>query len=195
MEALPLGLTQGDLEAFMREALAEANAAGVAGEFPVGAILVVDGRVVSRGRARRREKRSELAHAELEALLGGGEALYTGHDRAMIVTTLEPCPMCLGAVVMADVPHIVFAAHDALVQSAQTIESNPYVRRHVESYLGGVPEHESRVLMGRYAPKLLDVVTNGHVASPAKIEPFIASFKTMVPQAGLLADRIDGFLR
>ncbi|HEU6444179.1 MAG TPA: deaminase, partial [Gaiellaceae bacterium] len=64
----------------MREALAEAEAAGEAGQLPIGAVLVLDGEIVSRGRNRHLERRTQLAHAELEALLEGGEAAWSRHD-------------------------------------------------------------------------------------------------------------------
>lgn len=165
---LPLGLTAGDLEAFMREALAEAEAAGAAGELPIGAVLVVDGAIVSRGRARHRATRSQLAHAEMQALLAGGEALWTRFDRAVLVTTVEPCPLCLGAAVMADVPHIVFASHDAVVHSAQTVATNPYVRRHIATYLGGILEADSRALIARFDPELLRYVVAGRLSPAAE---------------------------
>ena len=141
-----------DLEALMREALVEAEAAGLAGEYPIGAILVIDGAIVARGRAGHEGKRSQLAHAEMQALLAGGEALWTGYERAVLFTTMEPCPMCLGATVMADVPHIVFASHDAVAGSRQIVETVPYVRRHIVTYLGGVLEDEARALMARLHP-------------------------------------------
>ena len=147
---LQFQLAMRDLEAFMREALAEAEAAGAAGEHPIGAVLVIDGVIVSRGRSRRQETRSQLMHAEMEALLNGGEALFTRYDQAVLFTTMEPCPMCLGAVVMADVPHIVFASHDAVVHSAHTVATNPYVRRHIKTYLGGVLEAEAQALVARF---------------------------------------------
>lgn len=160
----PLALTAPDLEALMREALVEAEAAGQAGELPIGAVLVIDGAIVSRGRARHRDARSQLAHAEMGALLGGGEPLWRDYERAVLVTTLEPCPMCLGATVMADVPHLVFAAHDAVVHSRRTVETNPYVRRHIATYLGGILEAESRALIARYDPEFLAYVTTGPAA-------------------------------
>jgi tRNA(adenine34) deaminase len=146
----------GYVKAMMREALVEARAAGEAGEYPIGAIVAIDGETVSRGRSRHRERRSQLAHAELEALQTGGDALFEHHDRAVLFTTVEPCPLCLGAAVMADVPHIVFAHPDPAVQSAQIVERVPYVRAHIETYLGGVLRDESRALFERYEPRLLD---------------------------------------
>jgi tRNA(adenine34) deaminase len=144
------------VEAMMREALTEAKAAGEAGEYPIGAVVVVDGEIISRGRSRQRELRSQLAHAELEALQRGGESLWVRHDAAMLFTTVEPCPLCLGAAVMADVPHIVFAHPDPAIQSAQIIERVPYVRSHIETYYGGVLRAESRALFERYEPRMLD---------------------------------------
>lgn len=150
-----------DLEALMRAALAEAEAAGLAGEWAIGAVLVVDGVVVARGRACHQARRSQLAHAEMQALLGGGEALWANFQRAVLFTTLEPCPMCLGATVMADVPHIVFASHDVVVDSRQIVETVPYVRRHIATYLGGVLEDEARSLMARFDPNWSDYATGG----------------------------------
>lgn len=154
-------LTDAEVEACMREALIEARLAGEQGELPIGAILVVDGRIVARGHARHRQARSQLAHAELQALLAGGDSLWTGYEGAVLVTTSEPCPMCLGAAVMADVPHVVFAAHDAVVHSAQTVADNPYVRRHIATYRGGVLEDEARTLIAEFDPALLRYMTTG----------------------------------
>lgn len=150
-----------DLEKFMREALAEADAAGQAGELPIGAVLVLDGEIIARGRARHNESRSQLRHAELNALLAGGDKLWTDYRRAILFTSVEPCPMCLGAVVMADVPHVVYALPDENVRSRVTIEANPYVRRHIKSYFGGVLEDESAQIFGKYRPKELKYIQTG----------------------------------
>jgi tRNA(adenine34) deaminase len=166
--AMPLEYSQGDLERFMRAALALAEEAGLAGEMPIGAVVVIDGEIVSRGRARHQERRSQLAHAELEALEGGGNRLWEDYGRAILVTTVQPCPMCLGAAVMADVPHIVFAAHDALVQTAQTVETNPYVQRHITTWLGGILEAESLALIERFDPRMLRYVLGERSANSAR---------------------------
>src|SRR4051794_41108495 len=104
IDTLPSDLTGLDLEAFMREALVEATTAGEAGELPIGAVVVVDGAIVARGRARQRQMHSQVAHAKIQALLAGGEALWSRYEHDILFTTMEPCPMCLGATVMADVP-------------------------------------------------------------------------------------------
>ena len=150
-----------DLEKFMREALKEAEEAGRAGEYPIGAILVLDGEVIARGRARHDEFKSQLRHAELNALLNGGEKLWTEYKRAILFTTVEPCPMCLGAVVMADVPHIIYALNDTIVHSKLSVETNPYIRRHIKSYFGGMLDAESARIIGRYNPRILKYMQTG----------------------------------
>jgi tRNA(adenine34) deaminase len=150
-----------DLEGFMREALAEADAAGRAGELPIGAVVVLDGRIIGRGRARHQEFRNQIRHAELNALLDAEQSLFTEYKRAILFTTVEPCPMCLGAAVMADIPHIVFAIHDQVVHSQVTIEVNPYVRRHIKSYHGGVLAAESARIFGLYKPRDLKYIETG----------------------------------
>lgn len=157
----PLGLRQAEVEAFMREAMAEAEAAGNEGELPIGAVVVIGGRIVSRGRAQHRGERSQLAHAELRALLAGGEELWSHYAEAVLFTTMEPCPMCLGAVVMADVPHVLFGAHDAVVHTAETVATNPYVRRHIATYRGGILEDEIRALVARFDPEWLAYTVTG----------------------------------
>ena len=148
-----------DLEKYMVEALKEAEEAGLAGELPIGAILVIDGEIVSRGQAHHQRRQSQLAHAEILALQNGGQSLWERYEDAVLFTTLEPCPMCLGAAVMADVPHIIFASRDEGVHSRQIVATNPYVQRHVKSYYGGVLEKEARDLISLYSPKLYRYVT------------------------------------
>jgi tRNA(adenine34) deaminase len=150
-----------DLEKYMREALAEAEAAGQAGELPIGAVIVLDGEIISRGRARHQQTKSQLRHAELNALLNGGEKLWTDYERAILFTSVEPCPMCLGAVVMADIPHIIFAKHDHVVHSQMSVETNPYIHRHIKSYYGGVLENESTEIIARYKPLDLKYIETG----------------------------------
>jgi tRNA(adenine34) deaminase len=150
-----------DLEKFMREALAQADEAGLAGEIPIGAVLVLDGEIIARGRARHKEHKSQISHAELNTLLNGGEKLFKDFKRAILFTTVEPCPMCLGAVVMADVPHIIYALNDVVVHSKKTLEANPYVQRHIRSYFGGVLEDEAAQIIGKYRPRDLKYIQTG----------------------------------
>ena len=91
-----------DHERWMRQALALADEAAAAGEVPVGCVIVREGRIVGRGRNRREEERSALAHAEMDAIREACAALgdWRLTDCGLYVT-LEPCPMCAGAILNA----------------------------------------------------------------------------------------------
>jgi tRNA(adenine34) deaminase len=147
-----------DLVKFMQEALKEADLAGQSGELPIGAVIVINGEIIARGQARHKSLRSQIRHAELNAILEGGERLWNNYKQAILFTTVEPCPLCLGAAVMADIPHIIFGVHDANVCSSLTVETNPYVRRHIKSYYGGVLESESIAILNKYDPKSLQYI-------------------------------------
>jgi len=158
MNYLSPDLEQLDLQLFMRAALAEAEMAGRAGELPIGAVVVIGGVIVSRGRASHQRSRSQLRHAELNAMLDGGERLWRDYRRAVLFTTVEPCPMCLGAAVMADIPHIIYALPDRNVLSGLTVASNPYIQRHIRSYYSGVLAEESKAILERYDPRVLQYI-------------------------------------
>ena len=102
-----------DDEKFMREALALAQAAADEGEVPVGCVVVRDGEIVGRGRNRRESAKSALAHAEIEAIAEacrklGGWRLW----QCTLYVTLEPCPMCAGAIINARLPRVVYGAKE-----------------------------------------------------------------------------------
>ncbi|MFZ5862200.1 MAG: tRNA adenosine(34) deaminase TadA [Nitrospirota bacterium] len=100
-------------EPWMALALEEARAAAREGEAPVGAIVVVDGEVAARGRNRRETDRDPTAHAELIAVRDAAEHLGRWRlSGATVYVTLEPCPMCAGALILARVDRIVFGAYD-----------------------------------------------------------------------------------
>jgi len=97
----------------MRLALELASRAGDAGEVPVGAVVVSQGEVIGRGANCREETGDPTAHAELVALRQASAALGSWRlDHATLYVTLEPCPMCAGAVVLARVGRLVFGAAD-----------------------------------------------------------------------------------
>lgn len=101
-------------EQYMKEALALAWEAAGAGEVPVGCVIVRNGEIVGRGRNRREEKKATSSHAEMEAIAQANETLGTWRlDDCELYVTLEPCPMCAGAIVNARIPRVVFGASDA----------------------------------------------------------------------------------
>ena len=102
-----------DDEKFMREALALAQAAADEGEVPVGCVVVRGEEIVGRGRNRRESAKSALAHAEIEAIAEacrnlGGWRLW----QCTLYVTLEPCPMCAGAIINARLPRVVYGAKE-----------------------------------------------------------------------------------
>ncbi|MBQ2854953.1 MAG: tRNA adenosine(34) deaminase TadA [Oscillospiraceae bacterium] len=98
---------------FMEEALKLAAEAAAEGEVPVGCVIVRGDEIVGRGRNRREKDRTALAHAEIEAI---GEACHNlGGWRlweCTLYVTLEPCPMCAGAIINARIPRVVYGADD-----------------------------------------------------------------------------------
>ena len=98
---------------FMEEALVLARQAAQDGEVPVGCVIVCRGQIVGRGRNRRETAKTALGHAEIEAIADacknlGGWRLW----ECTLYVTLEPCPMCAGAIINARIPRVVFGASD-----------------------------------------------------------------------------------
>ncbi len=99
---------------FMEQALALAGEAAADGEVPVGCVIVRNGEIVGRGRNRRETDRTALGHAEIEAIEQACESL--GGWRlweCTLYVTLEPCPMCAGAIINARIPRVVYGASDS----------------------------------------------------------------------------------
>ena len=100
-------------EDYMREALSLAREALADGEVPVGCVVVWDGTIVGRGRNRREGARTALGHAEIEAIAQACKALNGWRlHRATLYVTLEPCPMCAGAIINARVGTVCYGARD-----------------------------------------------------------------------------------
>jgi tRNA(adenine34) deaminase len=106
MRASPL-----DDAAAMALALEEARRSGAAGDVPVGAVVLIDGEVVARAGNRREQDQDPTAHAEVLALRAAATAVGSWRlEGATLVVTLEPCPMCAGALLAARVARVVFGA-------------------------------------------------------------------------------------
>ena len=100
-------------ENYMAQALALAREAAAAGEVPVGCVIVRGGEIVGRGRNRREEKQSTASHAEMEAIAMANETVGSWRlDDCTLYVTLEPCPMCAGAIINARVPVVVYGARE-----------------------------------------------------------------------------------
>ena len=147
-------------EKYMREALKEAERALQQGERPVGAVVVHRGKVIGRGQATHAKRHSEIAHAELNALIQAEKYLRDHNHECTIYTTVEPCVMCLGAIVMSDIDNVVFALADRWISPAKMLEI-AYVKRHIQNYLGGVLQAESAALWLRADPLELRLIQEG----------------------------------
>ena len=139
-------------EQYMRQALALAAKAAAEGEVPVGAVIVRDGVVVGTGRNRRERNRNALAHAEIEAIdqacrTLGGWRLF-GCD---LYVTLEPCPMCAGAIINARIDHVYYGAADPKAGSCGsliTLFDLPY--NHKPALTGGVLAEECAAMLSAF---------------------------------------------
>ena len=143
-------------EAYMRMALELAREASSEGEVPVGCVIAdADGKVIGRGRNRREENADATAHAEIEAIREAGEALGWRLDGCTLYVTLEPCPMCAGAIINARVPMLVFGAADAVSGSCGSVIDLFFERYgHQPKVLGGVLGEESAALLRAFFSSL-----------------------------------------
>lgn len=143
-------------EEFMREALALARQSAAEGEVPVGAVVTLGDRIVGRGRNRRETGKNALCHAELEAIdeacrTLGGWRLW----QCTLYVTLEPCPMCTGAIINARIPRLVYGAADEKAGSCGSVTNLfalPY--NHKPEVLSGVLAEESAALLQEFFRRL-----------------------------------------
>ena len=141
---------------FMDEALALAAEAAQEGEVPVGCVIVRDGRIVGRGRNRRETDKTALGHGEIEAIADacktlGGWRLWD----CTLYVTLEPCPMCAGAILGARIPRVVYGASDkkyGAVGSVCNLFSMEF--NHHPTVEAGVRAEESAALMEEFFKNL-----------------------------------------
>ena len=152
----------------MRAALEQAQLARAAGEVPIGAVLVIDGGIVARGFNQPIGSVDPTAHAEVQVLREAARAI--GNYRltgATLYVTIEPCLMCVGALVHARVAAVVFGAPEprwgALVSSLQAHEAPGL--NHRLAVTGGVLEDECRALMQQFFRDKRQAGRNGAVAS------------------------------
>lgn len=143
-------------EDFMRLALDEAKKAGEKGDVPVGAILVVGEKVVARAHNQREQNNDPTAHAEVLALRNAGVAREEWRLNAELFVTLEPCPMCAGALVNARVKRVVFGAYDPKAGAVESLFQIGQDQRlnHTFDVRGGVLEDEAAQLLTDFFQKL-----------------------------------------
>jgi tRNA(adenine34) deaminase len=142
---------------FMHEALAEARSAVAAGEVPIGAVLVQNGKILARSNNRTIRNCDPTAHAEIVALREAARLLgnYRLADTTLYVT-IEPCSMCAGAIIQARVPRLVYGADDpkgGAVRSCFEILSHPRLNHQVEVTSGVLAADCAAILQSFFAER------------------------------------------
>ena len=137
---------------FMEQALALAKEAALDGEVPVGCVIVRDGKILATGRNCRETDKTALGHAEIQAIDAACKALggWRLWDCTLYVT-MEPCPMCAGAIINARIPRVVFGARDekfGACGSVCDLFSMPF--NHQPQAISGVMEEESKALLEEF---------------------------------------------
>ncbi len=137
---------------YMRQALTLAAEAAEAGEVPVGCIIVRNGGIIGRGRNRREERQSTVSHAEMEAIAQANETLRSWRlDGCTLYVTLEPCPMCAGAILNARISRVCFGARDRVMGACGGVMNlfmEDYPNR--PAVIGGVLEEECGSVLSRF---------------------------------------------
>lgn len=147
----------------MRVALEEATRAPVIGEVPIAAVVVRDGRILAQAHNYRELWQDPTAHAEVIAIRAASTTLGSWRlTETTLYVTVEPCTMCIGAIILARIPRVVFGAKDTKAGACGSVfdlTHEPRLNHRVE-VIGGVLEQESQVLIQKFFKELRE-------ASPA----------------------------
>ena len=136
-------------EDYMSEALALAREAAAQGEVPVGCVIVRGGEIVGRGRNRREELQATASHAEMEAIADANRRLGAWRlDDCTLYVTLEPCPMCAGAIINARIPRVYYGARDRAMGACGGV-INLFMERFpsTPALVGGILDAECREVL------------------------------------------------
>ena len=144
-------------EKFMREALKQAKKAFAKDETPIGCVIVRDGKIISRGYNRRNAKKNALCHAEIKAIDKACRIVGDWRlEDCTLYVTIEPCPMCAGAIVQARIPVVIFGAKSPKAGCAGSILNllNEPRFNHRAEVISGVCEDECAALMSEFMKNL-----------------------------------------
>ena len=143
-------------EQWMNVALQQAQRAFDADEVPVGAIVVREGEIIGKGYNQIEHLQDPTAHAEMIAITAAANHLSSRRlENCTLYVTLEPCPMCAGAIVLARIPTLVFGSYDSKAGACGTLYDIVEDRRlnHTVHVVGGICDKESEILLKRFFAK------------------------------------------
>jgi tRNA(adenine34) deaminase len=142
---------------YMQEALVEANEALQLNEVPIGAIIVLNGEIIARSHNLRETEQNAVAHAELLAIDTACRKLGTWRlEEATLYVTLEPCPMCAGAIIQSRIKRVVFGAHDPKAGCAGTFMNLLQDSRfnHQSEVESGIMQEECSLILTDFFKKI-----------------------------------------
>lgn len=138
-------------EKMMKQALKCAQKAFDNGEVPIGAVVVCDGKIVGRGYNKRTKKQIATAHAEVEAIEKACKKLKSWRlPECEIFVTLEPCPMCMGAMLNARIKKVTFGAYEAKGRSLTAVLADANLVNHKIEVEGGVLQEECATILSNF---------------------------------------------
>ncbi|MDD4690162.1 MAG: tRNA adenosine(34) deaminase TadA [Eubacteriales bacterium] len=144
------------MENFMKSALAQAEKAAQIGEVPIGAIIVKDSKIIARGYNKREYKKNALYHAEIIAIEKACKKLNSWRlSGCELYVTLEPCPMCMGAIINSRIDKVYFGAYDKKAGSCGSIINlNDYPYNHHPEITGSILQNECSSILSTFFANL-----------------------------------------
>ena len=141
---------------YMKEALRLAQCAAQNGEVPVGAVIVKDSEIIATGANRRESDQSPTAHAEIIAIQEASKSIGSWRlDGCTLYVTLEPCPMCMGAIINSRIEKVVFGAFDLKAGACGSVVNlNKYAFNHHPEVIGGIMEDECGEILTDFFKKI-----------------------------------------
>ncbi len=152
-----MGLLKKSYDYYMELAYREAEKAFDAGEIPVGAIVVYQDTIIGKGYNQREMLKDPTAHAEMLAISSAAEYLESWRlENCTLYVTLEPCPMCAGAILNARIPRVVFGAYDSETGMCGSIDNlcDHNLMNHKTTVTGGIMEEKCEIILKSFFSKI-----------------------------------------